>query len=262
MIRAIVLFAFILASAGPEIARPTVVCGHSHNDYYRKRPLLDALDAGMISIEADIFLIDGRLLVGHDRRELRPERDFESMYLAPLAMRAREVGGVYGDGSRVWLLVDIKENGLAAYQALHELLAGYTDVLTVTRDGVQTAGPIQVVISGDRPVKFMEEQPLRFADIDGRFNDADLQRPGELVPLVSGNWIDLVGWGGFGEISESSRQRLDSLCERAKSAGKRLRFWALPNDEAVWDVALDAGVDLISVDDPARFARFMAKQRE
>ncbi|MCS6919603.1 MAG: hypothetical protein NZM28_07520, partial [Fimbriimonadales bacterium] len=45
---------------------------HSHNDYWRKRPLQDALECGFCSVEADIFLVDGKLLVGHDTHELRP----------------------------------------------------------------------------------------------------------------------------------------------------------------------------------------------
>ena len=31
--------------------------GHSHNDYTRERPLLDALELGFTSIEVDVFFI-------------------------------------------------------------------------------------------------------------------------------------------------------------------------------------------------------------
>ena len=37
---------------------------HAHNDYLHERPLLDALDHGFTSVEADIFLVDGKLLGG------------------------------------------------------------------------------------------------------------------------------------------------------------------------------------------------------
>ena len=39
---------------------------HAHNDYLHKRPLLDALAQGFCSVEADIFLVDGALLVAHE----------------------------------------------------------------------------------------------------------------------------------------------------------------------------------------------------
>ena len=32
---------------------------HAHNDYYHKRPLLDALSHGFCSVEADVFLKNG-----------------------------------------------------------------------------------------------------------------------------------------------------------------------------------------------------------
>src|SRR5262245_17162471 len=53
---------------------------HAHNDYEHPRPLLDALDHGFCSIEADIFLVDGQLLVAHDRTSLSPERTLEKLY--------------------------------------------------------------------------------------------------------------------------------------------------------------------------------------
>ena len=39
---------------------------HAHNDYEHDRPLRDALDPGFTSVEADVWLVDGKLLVAHD----------------------------------------------------------------------------------------------------------------------------------------------------------------------------------------------------
>ena len=58
---------------------------HAHNDYEHPRPLLDALDHGFTSVEADVFLVDGQLLVAHDPADLDPARTLESLYLDPLA---------------------------------------------------------------------------------------------------------------------------------------------------------------------------------
>src|SRR5437773_7233099 len=79
---------------------------HAHNDYEHKRPLLDALAHGFCSVEADVFLSDGALLVGHERKDLRPGRTLEKLYLDPLAQRAKANGGrVYRGGPTVFLLV-------------------------------------------------------------------------------------------------------------------------------------------------------------
>lgn len=65
---------------------------HSHNDYWRYAPLLDAISAGCTSVEADIWVSAGKsraantseLYVGHSRGSSRPERTLRSMYVEPL----------------------------------------------------------------------------------------------------------------------------------------------------------------------------------
>src|SRR6516165_11995665 len=75
---------------------------HAHNDYEHKRPLFDALDRGFCSVEADVYLIDGKLLVAHDRKDVKPDRTLEALYLDPLRERAKANGGrVYPDGPTV-----------------------------------------------------------------------------------------------------------------------------------------------------------------
>jgi hypothetical protein len=50
---------------------------HAHNDYEHARPLLDALDRGYGSVEADIYLVDGALIVAHARDIVREGRTHE-----------------------------------------------------------------------------------------------------------------------------------------------------------------------------------------
>ena len=52
-------------SAGPERPVEPLERAHAHNDYEHERPLLDALDHGFCSVEADIVLSEGELLVAH-----------------------------------------------------------------------------------------------------------------------------------------------------------------------------------------------------
>src|SRR5256885_2951300 len=53
---------------------------HAHNDYEHPHPLFDALDAGARSVEADVFLVNGKLLVAHSWVDVRPERSLQSLY--------------------------------------------------------------------------------------------------------------------------------------------------------------------------------------
>lgn len=69
---------------------------HAHNDYEHDRPLHDALDHGFTSVEADVYLVDGELLVAHDPWDVRPERSLRSLYLDPLRERVHAGhGSVY-----------------------------------------------------------------------------------------------------------------------------------------------------------------------
>src|SRR5437773_10344211 len=102
--------AIFLAARLAHAAPPApLVHAHAHNDYEHKRPLLDALDHGFCSVEADVFLVEGDLLVGHTRKDLRPERTLEKLYLDPLRERVKANGGkVYAGGPTVFLLIDVK----------------------------------------------------------------------------------------------------------------------------------------------------------
>ena len=68
---------------------------HSHNDYWRRAPLLEALDAGCISIEADVFAHNGELAVAHDRNRIQDNKTLTAMYLEPLAKIVRERKKIY-----------------------------------------------------------------------------------------------------------------------------------------------------------------------
>ena len=66
---------------------------------------MDALEQGFCSVEADIHLVNGELLVAHDRDEVKAGRTLEKLYLEPLLERVRKNGGkVYPDGPEFTLL--------------------------------------------------------------------------------------------------------------------------------------------------------------
>src|SRR5882762_8781684 len=92
---------------------------HAHNDYEHDRPLFDALRYGFTSVEADVFLIDGKLLVSHTRPIFKA-RTLEQLYLSPLdsIIRANH-GKVYqGYNGTFYLMIDIKSDGQATYTVL------------------------------------------------------------------------------------------------------------------------------------------------
>ena len=60
-------------------------------------PLKEALDCGICSIEADVVLVNGELLVAHKREEVTPGRTLQSLYLEPLRKRIATPHSGYDD---------------------------------------------------------------------------------------------------------------------------------------------------------------------
>ena len=236
---------------GPVQAQPTPLPrAHAHNDYEHPRPLLDALDHGFGSIEADIHLVDGELLVAHDRDDVQPGRTLETLYLDPLRRRIRQNGGqVYPDGPPVILLIDIKSEAVATYAVLHQVLRRYADMLTIFSGETMDEGPVTAIISGNRPRATMTAQPIRYAAYDGRLEDLELYAPTTFIPLISDNWFTFARWLGQGEPPEKVVKRLQEAVDKAHAQSRKIRFWATSDNPAVWRVLYDAGVDLLNADD-------------
>jgi len=249
-----------LAAAPPTDAAPVTPLSqaHAHNDYRHARPLVDALAHGFTSVEADIFLVAGKLLVGHDREELRPERTLEALYLDPLRERVRQNGGrVYPAGPVFTLLIDIKSDGEATYAALREMLAKYDEILSAVREGKVDERAVTVVVSGNRARETIAAEKVRRAAIDGRLSDLDSALPAHLLPLISDNWRNHFTWRGDGPMAEAERRKLRGMVRKAHDKGRRVRFWATPENRAVWRELVDAGVDLINTDDLAGLEDFL-----
>jgi hypothetical protein len=252
------------ASQSTSDARSAVVPlkrAHAHNDYNHSRPLLDALDNGFCSVEADIFLVDGELQVGHDLSELRKGRTLESLYLEPLRQRAQQNGGsIYPGLTTFTLLIDIKTDGEQVYGPLRKLLASYHDVISYYQDGQYHARAVQAVISGDRPVALIENDAVRFAGIDGRLSDLESDKPSELMPLISDRWGAHFTWLGSGEFPPAERDKLQSIVQTAHCKGRRVRFWATPESVELWQALVDANVDHINTDQLEQLRAFLSKE--
>src|SRR5207302_593757 len=116
----------------------------------------------------------GELLVAHNRVDLRTERTLEKLYIDPLRERIKANGGrVYKDGPPIWLLVDVKTEAQSTYQALDKVLACYSDILSVVKDGKFEENAVTVVVSGNRAKNLVTAQKTRYAGIDGRLADLD-----------------------------------------------------------------------------------------
>jgi len=245
-----------LAIAQPSIPRPA----HSHNDYDRTRPLFSALQLRFASVEADIYLVDDELRVGHDPGDLMPGRTLGNLYLEPLRLIVmRGIGQVYPETTTpLILLVDIKSEAEATYQALERALAPYERFLTRFTANETELGAVTVVVTGNRPREIMASQTERFIGFDGRLADltaGSVDR--NFMPLVSNDWDDVFSWRGSGPMPEDEREQLTALVELARENGVKLRFWNTPDIPPVWEVLYESDIDLINVDRIEAFSEFL-----
>jgi hypothetical protein len=234
---------------------------HAHNDYEHARPLLDALDRGFGSVEADIYLVNGALLVAHERDSVRADRTLEALYLAPLrGWIETHSGRVYADRPPLTLLIDVKSDAEATWAALEPLLRRYDDVITSWHGDSMTTRPVVAVISGERPLVTLSAQRDRWAGLDGRLGDLEASHsvPSAAMPLVSDDWEEITKWRGDGAPPNSARRRVAQAVARAHAQGRRLRFWNTPDLPAVWRLLLESGVDLIGADDLDALRQFLS----
>jgi hypothetical protein len=226
---------------------------------------VDALDHGFTSVEADIFLVDDQLLVGHARGELRADKTLETLYLKPLAQRVRENDGhVFPESERFLLLVDIKTDAKPTYDKLSETLSKYAEMLTTVDHGKVRAGAVTVVVSGNRPsAEELAAADVRYASLDGRTSDLDSKLPAHVMPMISDNWTSQFTWRGDGPMPAAQRAKLRDIVTKAHAAGRIVRFWGTPENESVWAELQSAGVDVLNTDQLGRLAAFLrAADRE
>ena len=238
---------------------------HAHNDYEHTRPLHDALDHGFTSVEADVWLVDGELRVGHDLADTRPGRTLESLYLAPLEQRAHDNAGRVYPGYRgtFQLLIDVKSEADPTYAAVDKALRDHAGLMSSFEGDHTQRHAVTAVISGNRDLALMKAQRVRFAGYDGRLADLESGESASVMPLVSDNWTNSFTWNGVGPMPAEQHAKLHRIVETAHAHGYRVRFWATPDvagpaRDALWSELLHADVDQINTDDLAGLQAFLA----
>ncbi len=215
---------------------------HAHNDYLHKRPLMDALEQGFDSVEADVFLKNDKLLVGHFDFALSEDRTLASLYLVPLAKLQKEA-----KLKAMWLMVDIKSSdGLATAKAIEAELLRFPDLFQ--RVGDKTPKPVKVLLSGNMPRDWVLEQKQSLLRLDGRIGDLGVPDKAEVIPWVSEPWSKHFAWKGTGPMPPLERTKLEGMAKKAASAGQQLRFWGAPDLPECWQNQRKAGVQRLGTD--------------
>ncbi|KAK2742247.1 hypothetical protein CKAH01_01674 [Colletotrichum kahawae] len=273
----LVLFAAreVWDSAPEEFEEASVVVPipcHSHNDYWRRRPVFSALQVGCVGIEADVWLYGTELFVGHDRWSLRDKNTFTSLYIDPLVrlLEERNPGyenstdqhprGIYeaNPNQTLILLVDLKTNGAETWPEVVRQLQPLRERgwLSTVIDGQVNYGPITVIGTGNTPFDMLVQN----ATYRDYFFDAPLTKldTKDFNPTnsyyTSVSFKKAVGTVWFGDLSKSQITKLREQIKQAHARGLKVRYWDLPAwpisiRNHIWGILIREGVDILNVDD-------------
>jgi glycerophosphoryl diester phosphodiesterase len=220
---------------------------HAHNDYEKPNPLTNALAHKAYSIEADVFLRNGKLMVAHHAREIQEERTLDALYLLPIeALFKKHKGRISADRRyQPALMIDIKEGGKDAILLLAEKLSSNTCF-----DRTKNPDAIRAIISGDRgAIKDWISYPA-YIYFDGRPNESYDSATLARVAVISD------GYSAYA----SQPDRIKTVLDKAHALGKPFRFWGTPDDEKHWQMFHEAGVDIINTDKPQACRQFFQRK--
>ena len=249
------LLALALTCCGAAAAQPPVLI-HSHNDYAQRVPFFQAYAQQVSSIEADVFLHDGQLLVGHDVEDLRADMTFEALYVEPIVtLFARNGGRAFrASDQTLQLMVELKSETDPTLRAVAALLGRWPEVF----DPEVNPAAVRVAVTGRVPAPEAFDRYPRFLGFDGAWDADYTPEQLERIALISTNFRDFSQWNGKGTIIPDEKERLEQVIDRAHEQGKPVRFWNAPEGTTVYYTFYDMGIDYINTDKPEVCAAFFA----
>ncbi len=230
----LLLAALLLSTGGSVCAQAKYM--HSHNDYANNTPFYKAFYNGFNSIEADIFLVNGTLLVSHSDKYLEPERTLKGMYLDPILYALRR-----DTTRRLCLLIDVKDDHVKTLPALIKALDPLKPLL-LSKDNPQ--GRLKILISGNRPVPANYKNYPSILWFDDDLIYPHTQAEWDRVGQVSLDFEKWSKWKGTGTIPDADKQRLQKTVDNMES----------------WNTQIDFGADIIGTDRIEQLAGYLTKK--
>ncbi len=237
------LFAFFII---PSLCAQKPINGHSHNDYEQKRPLKSAFEARMGSIEADVYLVNNQLYVSHEAKDINPSKSLDELYLKPLAKAIRKKKAY-----SMILLIDIKSQADSTLNVIVKQIAHYSAFHKANC-------PIQFVISGNRPLSAKWSSYPTFIQFDGRPYESYTPEQWERIGMVSESFGKYAK-SGQKDIPQDTFNKMKTVVDAIHAHKKKVRFWATPDANEVWEALAKMGVDFINTDTPTALRVFLDK---
>jgi len=223
---------------------------HSHNDYLQDLPFWTAFSAGASSIEIDVILKDGQLMVAHEPDTIDPRRTIESLYMDPISQGLKN--GIISSFD-FHLLVDLKTAAHPTLEALLKIMKPYQTILY----GKDNPEGLKLIISGNRPEPeaYKNYPEWMFFDYQSREMTPDL--PWEKIGMVSLSFRQFSAWNGQGVMAPKEQEAVQAFIDRVHYFDKPARLWATPDSETAWKLFYTMGMDYINTDLPLEAQKYL-----
>lgn len=210
---------------------------HSHNDYLQSVPFWNAYGAGCNSVEADVFLQNNQLYVAHTQAEIST-KTLKKTYLEPINELINK-GEL--EGREIQLLIDVKTEAITTLSVIVSEISKYPSF-------TKQDSPVKVIISGNRPKDFTVYPAYLLFDYQetGEFDKTKFEKVG----MVSYAFQRFSKWNGKGRLIHADEIRLKEVINKVHQSGKKIRFWASPDNPTAWFTLSEMGVDFINTDKP------------
>ncbi|MDQ1085751.1 hypothetical protein [Siphonobacter sp. SORGH_AS_1065] len=221
---------------------------HSHNDYEQQKPFEKAYSLGFGSIEADVYVQNGELMVAHNREDIKPERTFRKMYLLPLLVNLRQHEGYpYPGHHKVQVLIDLKD--AEAIDLLQKML----------KDHKMELQKVDFVLSGNMPKPEDFNTYDKILCFDGRRNITYSAENRARVPLISADFKEFSssGWDGTTPLSTEVENKIKTFVTQAHQNNQKTRIWGTPNTVLAYQTLQRLGLDYIGSDDLDKLAEIL-----
>ncbi|RVX70387.1 hypothetical protein B0A52_05886 [Exophiala mesophila] len=254
---------------------------HSHNDYWRDVPFYSALSVGAISVEADVWLINGTLYVGHEESALTETRTLDTLYIQPIldvVRRQNPTSAFVTDGptkhgvfdasadQTLYLFIDLKTEGSTTWPVVIEALKPLRDAgyLTTYNGTAVTTGPVTVIGTGNTPLDQVQGVSPRDYFFDANLallDSAQANITSDVSPIASIPFGRYIGPMNGNQLNDTQLDILRSHLEVASAKGIKARYWDTPafplvKRNALWSILLQEGVGLLNADDLKAAAGF------
>ena len=228
---------------------------HSHNDYLQAVPFWTAFSAGASSIEVDVILSEGKLMVAHELETTDPKRTLQSLYLDPISEGLKS--GVITTID-FHLLIDLKTAAEPTLEVLLESMKAYEQLLF----GEGNPDGLKLIISGNRPKTENYVNYPEWMLFDYQSKSLSPTLPWEKIGMVSLSFRQFSVWNGKGRMVEEERQRVQDFIALVHGYNKPVRFWASPDSKSAWKAFYEMGEDYINTDHPIQAAEYLSKLNE